>query len=97
MTTDQVTDEPEILRLQPLLFEASVSSDLDKFVEESARIAKRHPQLLAAVERDLDVHGLKKKHIRQSDHHFIEARNAVLDGLEYELADEPQVCSSILE
>ena len=69
MPADQVTDESEILRLQPQLFEASVSSALDKFVEESAKMANRHPQLLAAVERDLDVHGLKKKHIRQCDHH----------------------------
>lgn len=97
MPTDQVTDESEVMRLQPLLFEASVSSDLDKFVEQSVKIADRHPQLLAAVEHDLDVHGLKKKHIRQTDRHFIEARNAKLDGLECKLADEPQACSSILE
>ena len=97
MPANQVTEESEVVRLQPLLFEASVSSDLDKFVEESVKLAKRHPQLLAAVERDLDVHGLKKKHIRQTDRHFIEARNAKLEGLECELSDEPQACSSILE
>jgi len=97
MAPDRVPDEFEVLPLQPLLFEASVSSDLDEFVEKSSEIVKRHPELLMAVERDLDVHGLKKKHTRQADRLFIKARTAKLDGLNCELLQEPQACSNILE
>jgi hypothetical protein len=96
MPTDQVADEFEVVALQPLLLEAAVSSDLDKFVEQSVRIANRHPQLLVALERDLDVHGLKKKHVRETDRHFIEVRTAKLDGLEFELSDRPLACSCTL-
>jgi hypothetical protein len=89
--------ESKISQLHSLLIEAPVSSDLDKFVEESMKTAKRHPKLLEAVERDLDVHGLKKKCIRQADRYFIEARNAELEGLGFKLADELQACSCKLE
>jgi len=82
---------------QPLLLEAAVSSDLNKFVEESVQFANRHPALLAAVQRDLDVHGLRKKHARQADQHFLEAHNAELSGLDLSLPAEMQNCSCVLE
>ncbi|MEZ5329051.1 MAG: hypothetical protein R3F19_28735 [Verrucomicrobiales bacterium] len=97
MSPEQDPENPAIFSPQPLLFEAQINSDLDKFVEESVKIAIRHPDLLAAVEHDLDVQGLKKKHARKTEQHFIQTRNAKLDGLEIDLPAEPLECSRTLE
>ena len=97
MSPEQDPENPAIFSPQPLLFEAQINSDLDKFVEESVKIAIRHPDLLAAVEHDLDVQGLKKKHARKTKQHFIQTRNAKLDGLDIDLPAEPLECSSTLE
>jgi len=89
-------EESPIVPPQPLLLESAVSSDLDKFVEESVKIANRHPELLTLVDVDLNVRGLKKKHVRQQDRHFLEARTEKLKGLEVEV-EQPIACSAVLE
>ena len=65
-------------------------------MEESVKIADLHPELIASVDHDLDVHGLKKKHARELDRHFLQARTDHLEGLEIEL-QEPAACSVVLE
>ena len=97
MPTNKLLESTEFIEAQPLLLECAVSSDLDKFVEESLRIAKRCPRLLAEIGRDLDVHGLKKKHVRQVDRHFIETRTEILKGIDVQPSMELEACSSELE
>ena len=96
IASESTGSECQVIQFQPLLLESAVSSDLDSFVEESVKIANRHPELLVCVEHDLDMHGLKKKHLRQCDLHFLELRTDKLNGLEVDL-DELASCSTVLE
>jgi hypothetical protein len=49
------------------LFLAPADSDLQAFLEEAHSLILGCPSLVAAVERDLDQHGLRKKEIRVAD------------------------------
>jgi hypothetical protein len=52
---------------QGVLLEAELSSSLSDFVNQSIEMATRSPDILAEVDHDLDVHGLKKKTLRDAD------------------------------
>jgi hypothetical protein len=63
------------------LIDGPVSSELDQFVEIAAGIAKRHPEILSAIERDQTVHGIKKKAKRVADAEYRQAQNPSLPDL----------------
>jgi hypothetical protein len=48
------------------------SSSLSDFVNQSIEMATRSPDIVAEVDHDLDVHGLKKKALRDADRLYFE-------------------------
>lgn len=81
--------------LQGLLFEAELSSDLNDFVKDVIQIAHSCPQIGREIDLDLDIHGLKKKALREADRRFFEQLNPSFDSM----ADlpAPETCSCELE
>ncbi|MFT5190328.1 MAG: hypothetical protein ACI957_003363, partial [Verrucomicrobiales bacterium] len=59
--------ETSIEPRQGVLLEAELSSSLSDFVNQSIEMATRSPDILAEIDHDLDVHGLKKKALRDAD------------------------------
>ena len=80
---------------QEQLLEAELSSDLSSFVNQAIEIADHSPELLAEIDHDLDIHGLRKKALRDADRRYFEQRTPTFDAL----ADlpEPEVCSLQLQ
>ena len=80
---------------QELLFEAELSSELNSFVNQAIEITYQFPELVSEVDRDLDIHGLKKKAIRDADSRYFEQLCPSFDAF----ADLPKtdVCSLHLE
>ena len=85
----------EILLEQGLLLEAELSSDLNDFVKQAVEIADSHPEILREIDHDLDIHGLKKKAMREADRRFYEKLNPSFEGM----ADlsAPETCPLELE
>ncbi|MFT5192528.1 MAG: hypothetical protein ACI9DF_005629 [Verrucomicrobiales bacterium] len=63
-----------------MLLEAELSSSLSDFVNQSIEMATRSPDILAEVDHDLDVHGLKKKALRDADRLYFEHTFRTLPG-----------------
>ena len=77
-----------------MLLEAELSSSLSDFVNQSIEMATRSPDILAEVDHDLDVHGLKKKALRDADRLYFEQINPSFDAM----ADlPPEACSLELQ
>lgn len=66
---------------QTLLLEAELSSDLNDFVKEAIEIARSCPQIEREIDHDLDIHGLKKKAMREADRRFFERLNPAFDSM----------------
>lgn len=63
-------------RAVPLLFmEPPPDSEFYEFLQEAHRLVERHPRILAAIDADLDLHGLAKKALRVEDAQWHDARN----------------------
>jgi len=60
------------------LFLDAVDSDLHAFLEEVHALIEGAPELLAAVDKDLDKHGLRKKAVRLADADWLASRNLEL-------------------
>jgi hypothetical protein len=73
------------------LFEAEISSDLNDFVNLSIEIAHGHPQIVSAIDDDLDIHGLRKKAERQADRRFFAQQDPCFEALAESLP--PETCS----
>jgi hypothetical protein len=84
-----------ICPLQGDLLQPEVSSNLNSFVIQAIQIARRHPQIEFDIEQDLDIHGLKKKAVREADRRFYEQQNPCFD--EMAAAMPPETCSCELE
>lgn len=66
----------------PLLLLTPVDSELCAFAQEAVRLADRHPELLGAIEDDLDCLGKNKKAMRQADRQWREEQTGRLEGFE---------------
>lgn len=62
------------------LFLAPVDSDLLAFLVESHALLESCPRLVAAVESDLDRHGLRKKELRVADARWVAEHSLPLPG-----------------
>jgi hypothetical protein len=60
-----------------VLLEAELSSSLSDFINQSIEMATRSPDILAEVDHDLDVHGLKKKALRDADRLYWGERSSI--------------------
>ncbi len=80
---------------QGLLLKAELSSDLNDFVRQAVEIAEFHPGILQEIDHDLDIHGLKKKAMREADRRFYEQLNPSFDGMADLTA--PQTCPRELD
>ena len=76
------------------LIEAPVSSELDQFVEIAVKMAKQHPEILTAIERDQTAYGLKEKTKRIGDKEYLQEQNPSLPDLEVE-PTLPQVANQL--
>lgn len=66
----------------PVLFlDAPTDSDLLQFLQEADRLAQACPDVVAAVDADLDAHGLRKKALRIADRAWVAARTKTLPGI----------------
>lgn len=55
----------------PLLFLSAPQSRLGNFIAETRRLAAFRPEILLAIEQDLERHALAKKRFRLADEHWI--------------------------
>ena len=72
-------------------------TDFRSFLDEVDEIARFAPEIIAAVEADLDVHARKKKRLRLADKEFSASQTCDLPGLDIEkqdvLAEELELAS----
>ncbi len=80
---------------QGLLLEAELSSDLNDLVKDAIEIADSYPGIIREIDHDLDIHGLKKKAIREADRRYFEQLNPTFDAMT-DLPD-PDTCPLDLE
>lgn len=64
----------------PTLLLTAPDSDLRLFLSEAHRLVVAEPALLAAVDRDLDAHGKRKKALRIADAQWAQERSHTLPG-----------------
>lgn len=64
------------------LFLAPVGSDLQVFLKEAHALIESFPELLSAIEADLDAHALRKKALRVADAQWLAQRTGRLAGME---------------
>lgn len=64
----------------PPLFLALPDTDFREYLDEIARFADSNPDIVAAVEADLDRHALEKKEARRADREFMERQTPLLSG-----------------
>lgn len=75
----------------PTLLLTAPHSDLLRFLCEAHRLVVAEPTLLAAVDRDLDAHGKRKKALRLADARWAERQSHTLPGFSSEAtALDPQ-------
>lgn len=78
-----------------MFFEAELTSDLSHFVDQAIEISQRDPHILHQIEQDLDIHGLKKKALRDADRRYFERLNPSFNSMaDLQLTE---VCSRELE
>ena len=70
----------------PLLLLSPPDSEFLAFLQEADRLLERQPQVLRAIDQDLDRHGKLKKALRQQDAQWREARSAGLPTVGWEPA-----------
>lgn len=63
------------------LFLDPVDSDLYAFLKEAHALIQKFPCLVAAVEKDLDAHGLRKKAVRVADARWLANRTLALPNM----------------
>ena len=80
---------------QGLLLEAELSSDLNDLVKDAIEIADSYPEIIQEVDHDLDIHGLKKKAMREADRRYFEKLNPTFDSMTDPL--DPVTCPLDLE
>jgi len=72
-------------------------TDFRDFLEEVANLARFAPEIIEAVERDLDRHAQDKKSLRLADRKFLESRTGDLPGMDIAerniLAEELQLAA----
>jgi len=61
-------------RAVPLLFLTPPDSELLAFLREASDVVEQEPHVLRSIEQDLDLHGKRKKSLRQQDAQWHEAR-----------------------
>jgi hypothetical protein len=66
------------------LFLPVPDTDFRDFLDEVAQLLRVAPEILTAIEGDLDAHALVKKKLRQEDRKFFESQTADLPELEIE-------------
>lgn len=70
-------------------------TDFCDFLEEAAKLARFAPEIIEAVDRDLDRHARERKSLRLADRKFMESRTSDLPGMDIAernvLADELQL------
>jgi len=59
-------------------------TDFRDFLDEVAQLLRFAPEILTAIDGDLDAHALVKKKLRQEDRKFFESQTADLPELEVE-------------
>lgn len=57
-------------------------TDFRDFLEEVEQLAQFAPEIIQAIEKDLDAHGREKKRMRQEDRRFFESQTGDLPELE---------------
>jgi hypothetical protein len=87
--------DAEISLEQGLLLEAELSSDLNDFVKDAIEIANSYSEIIREIDHDLDIHGLKKKAMREADRRYFERLNPSFNSI----ADlpKPDTCPLDLE
>jgi hypothetical protein len=80
---------------QSVLFEAELTSSLNDFVNQAVEISNRAPHILSEIDNDLDIHGLKKKALRDADRRYFAQRNPSFDSMAH--LPTQDVCSRELE
>lgn len=73
------------------LFLAPADSDRRVFLEEAWTLVERNPELVEAVEADLDAHGCRKKERREQDKRWLEERTRQFAGMPCSKADSVRV------
>ena len=80
---DSMCDRREDSRHQPLL-QPDSDTDFRDFLDEVEQLAGFAPEIIEAIEKDLDVHAREKKKLRLEDRRFFESRTAELPELKIE-------------
>jgi hypothetical protein len=74
------------------LFLPVPDTDFRDYLDEVDEVVRFAPEIVAAIEQDLDTHARKKKHLRMEDRRFFESRTGDLPDLDIRqrtiLADE---------
>lgn len=71
------------------LFFAVPDTDFRDLVEETLKLSRSNPEILAAIEADQDAHALQKKELRLADKKFYAEQTAPLPDLGIEPHDAP--------
>ena len=64
------------------LFLPVPDTDFRDYLDEVDEVLRFAPEIVAAIERDLDTHARKKKHLRMEDRRFFESHTADLPDLD---------------
>jgi len=56
-------------------------TDFRDYLEEVEQVVRFAPEIIEAIEKDLDAHAREKKRLRQEDRKFFESRTADLPEL----------------
>ena len=66
------------------LFLPVPDTDLRAFLEEVAELARFAPEIITAIEKDMDAHAREKKKLRLADRKFYESQTGDLPDLDIE-------------
>ena len=77
-TQEKVAQVPTVSNL----FLPIPDTDLRSFLDEVAELARYAPEIVAAIEKDLDAHAREKKMLRLADRKFYESRTEDFPGLD---------------
>ena len=83
-TRKSIADPPSISNL----FLPVPDTDLRAFLAEVAEVARFAPEIITAIENDLNAHAREKKRLRLADQKFYESQTEDLPGLEIEDGEE---------
>jgi len=79
-TQKTIVDQPLISNL----FLPVPDTDFRDFLDEVGELARFAPEIITAIEGDLDAHGREKKKLRLADRKFVESQTADLQELDIE-------------